>query len=52
MIEMREEGVGGGGGGGVGVKANLRFRHAHHETKDWLPSIVFRGWREISRWNW
>ena len=32
--------VGGGAGGGVNylrAHIHLRFRHAHHETKDWLP---------------
>ena len=22
---------------------HLRFRHAHHETKDWLPNLGSRG---------
>ena len=22
---------------------HLRFKHAHHETKDWLPSLGSRG---------
>ena len=35
-------GGGGGAGGGGGLyylraHTHLRFRHAHHETKDWLP---------------
>ena len=42
-----------GGGGGVGGKGgglnylrghiNLRFRHAYHETKDWLLNLGSRG---------
>ena len=30
-------GVGGGGLNYLRAHIHLRFRHAHHETKDWLP---------------
>ena len=40
----------GWGVGGLGWGLNylcahihLRFRHAHHETRDWLPSLGLRG---------
>ena len=35
-----------GGGGGVNylcAQIDLRFRHAHHETKDWLQSLGSQG---------
>ena len=38
-----------GGGGGLNyVHAHIhqRFRHAHHDPKDWLPSLGSRGRRE------
>ena len=36
------------GGGGAGLNylrahIHLRFRHAHHEIKDWPPSLGSRG---------
>ena len=47
-----------GGGGGLNylrAHINLRFRHAHHETKDWLPSLGSRGGRDkrvlLKCWN-
>ena len=52
-ISLSAEGKqrGGGGGEGEGQKylrvpiSTLRFRHAHHETKDWLPNLGSRGGR-------
>ena len=42
--------AGGGGGGGslnyLHAHIHSRFRHAHHETKDWLPSLGSRGRRK------
>ena len=44
--------VSGGGGGGGGAELltwiiiHCRFRHAHHETKDWLPRVSGLDGRE------
>ena len=45
-----------GGGGGRGqnyLRAHIhwRFRHAHHETKDWLPGLGSRGRRTKNELN-
>ena len=36
-------GVGGGWLNFLSVHIHIRFRHAHHETIDWLPSLGSRG---------
>ena len=44
--EDRTWGVGGGGGGGLNYfRAHIhrRFRHAHHETRDWYLGLASRG---------
>ena len=38
-----EEAMGGGANPMGGALIHRRFRHAHHEIKDWLHSLGFQG---------